>query len=315
MKTGSRQELPSLLLCVGPEKWLQAQAIERLKSQCLSPGFEEMDFIRFDEPTAAPHVILEAVKTSPFGSPYRLVVVDGIEEMDADSMPWLPLCLDQPNPRVRLVVCAGRLDEKTQGLLRKKPEAVQILWCQPLKGKELRDWIVREGKLAGKVIEPEAAALLIGRCGAELHALAMAIESLSLLVGTVEKITVADVESLIAPSMRETAFDILDEAAAGRPAKAIEALRQALLQGHLTVEQLMGALGWYYRMVWKAQSGVGGGSWGSPNRPAALARLTRWPQPKLQAALEEILQADAALKLSHPTPELMADQLLLKLSS
>ena len=315
MKTGNPQGPSSILFCIGPEKWLQAEAIERLKSQCMTPGFEEMDFVRFDGAAADPHAVLESAETAPFGSRYRLVVVEGIDEVDADSAPWLSRCLDQPHPKVRLVVCAEKLDDKTQALLRAKPDVVQILWCQPLKGRDLRDWILREGKLAGKVIKPEAAALLMGRCGTELHALAMAIESLSLLVGTVEKITVADVESLIAPSMRETAFDILDEAAAGRPTKAIEALHQALLQGQLTVEQLMGALGWYERMVWKTKNGTGGGSWGSPNRQAALARLTRWSQPKLQEALEETLRADAALKLSHPTPELMADLLLLKLGT
>ena len=103
----------------------------------MTPGFEEMDFVRFDGETTDPQLILEVAQTSPFGSPYRLVVVEGIDEADADSAPWLAQVLQQPHPKVRIVLCAEKLDDKTQTLLRAKPETVQVLWCRPLKGREI----------------------------------------------------------------------------------------------------------------------------------------------------------------------------------
>ena len=306
---------PVLLLCIGPERWLQLQAIERLKTQCIAPGFEEMDLVRWPEPPQEPQVILEAVRTCAFGSPYRLVVVDGLSELSLKTAPWLPAYLNHPNPKACLSLCAQRLEPDIRPLFsKKKPGLIQIRWCHPLKGKELEAWILDQAKAAGAVIEPEAARLLVTRVGSELQSLALAVESLSLLVGESSRITAKDVEALIAPSVRETAFDILDHAAAGRLSMALETLRQALTQGRLTVEQLMGALGWYYRMVWKSQKGLASGFWISPNRQAALSRLMRWPEPKLREAFDQVLEADAALKLGHPAPELLADQLLLELS-
>ena len=176
--------------------------------------------------------------------------------------------------------------------------------------------------MAGAGIEPEAVALLIRRVGNKLQSLAQAVESVSLLAGPPGRVTKAHVEALIVPSVRETAFELLDNVAAGRLDLGLTQMKAAIQQGQLTVEQLMGALGWYYRFVWKSRQGEGGSlrqaqgrlSWISPGRQAALKRLSRWPVANLQTAMEDLLEAEVALKLGHPAPELLADHLLLKLS-
>ncbi len=315
MKTGNPSSSPPpVLLCAGPEKWLKAQAIERLKSLCILPGFEEMDMATFDQTQEYDQAIMEAVKTAPFGSPYRLVIISGLDEASIDSLPWLVHYLNGPNPKASVVLCAEKISEEIRSLAQKKPDVVHLLWCHPLKGRDLRDWVVNQARLLDKTLDSAAAHLLIARCGDQLQSLFLAVEALSLLVGSAAKITEADVEAIISPSVRETVFDILDRAAAGQPQKAIELLHQALAQGQLTVEQLMGALGWYYRMVWKNKTGMGS-SWGSADRQTALSRLKRWPQQKLKAALDEVLEADTRLKLGYPSSELLADQLLLKLGA
>lgn len=303
---------PPILLVIGPERWLKAQAIQRVKETCVAPGFEEMDWVRFSEPPEDPCLILEAAMTAPFGSPLRGVVVEGIPQIDSEGLSWLTKYRRNPNPRTCLVLCAERLDRASD------VGSLPIVWCQPLKGGPLKEWLHERCRAAGKSIEPEAADRLITRVGSDLSSLALAVEGLSLFVAQAGKITVKEVEALIAPSVRERSFDILDTAAAGHPEAAIAILHQALEQGRLTVEQWMGALGWYYRMAWKARNGsahgMGSGTT-SPRRQAALTRLSRWPLVKLQAALEDLLQADAGLKLGNPAPELLADQLLLRLAS
>ncbi len=273
-----------------------------------------MDLASFDQAQEQDQSIMEAVKTAPFGSPYRLVIINGLDEANADSLPWLVHYLDSPNPKACIVLCAGKISDDIRSLAQKKTDIVQILWCHPLKGRDLQDWVVNQARLLDKSLDSAAVNLLIARCGDQLQSLFLAVEALSLLVGSDARITAADVEAIISPSVRETVFDILDRAAAGQPQKAIELLHQALAQGQLTVEQLMGALGWYYRMVWKNRTGMGS-SWGSADRQTALSRLKRWPQQKLKAALDEVLEADTRLKLGHPSSQLLADQLLLKLGA
>ena len=307
MKIGDRPA--PVLLFIGPEKWLKAQAIQNLTAQCIAPGFEPMDLVRFPEPPSESRLILEAARTPPFGSPVRLVVVDGIRSFSEASQPWLAEYCAHPNPKACVVLWAEDLEKGTT-----LPKSLQVVWCQPLKGRTLKEWILRQAQGVGVGLEPDAADLLIQRVGNELQTLALALESLSLLAGKGTRITRAHVEALIAPSPRETAFDILDTAASGRPAQSLGMLRQALAQGRLTVEHhFMGALGWYYRMAWKTKEIPVADSRVSPARVTALTRLARSSRLKLQRALEEVLRVDTALKRGSPAPELLADQLLLKL--
>ncbi len=315
MKTGNEAKPPAVLFCVGTEKWLREQAIQHLKTQWITPGFEEMDWVVFSEPPADHRVILEAVQTLPFGSALRLVVIQNLTLVGKETFPWLADLLTKSQGRSCLVFCVERLEKGMEIFSRERSDLIRIVWCQPLKGRELESWVVHQAKAMGCGIDPEAVALLIRRLGAGLQSLTQAVESLSLFSLPTARITKTHVEALIVPSLRETAFELLDIAAAGRPDQAMVQLKTAIHHGQLTVEQLMGAMGWYYRMVWKTRQGEAGPAWISPQRQAALNRLSRWPVRRLQSALENLLQAEVDVKLGHPAPELLADHLLLQMGN
>lgn len=280
-----------VVLCVGPERWLRARAVQEIRSRCVAPGFEEADFTRFSEPPADPQPLLEQLRTAPFGSPLRLIVVEGFDRLTPESAPWLGQVLEWPAPRAQLVLCA----EECEGIPRSG--RIRVVVCASLKGRALEGWVLERAKEAGLPaggMEPGAVALLVARVGAGLQPLALAVEELALLAGPSGRVTEREVRALIPPSLRETCFEILDAAAGGQVAHAQQALREGLAQGRLGMDQFLGALGWYYRMGWRSR---------------------RWPRERVRAALEEVLQADAGIKRGHPAPELLADQLLLKLGS
>ena len=164
------------------------------------------------------------------------------------------------------------------------------------------------------MIDARAASELVRRTGAGLQALDQALESLALMSGASPGVSEADVRALVPPSLQQTAFEILDAAVAGQTDRAALALREAMAQGRLNMDQLMGAIGWYLRMGWKAARGAGvQGAWMAPERKEALSRLQRWPASRFQVLLEDLLRADTRIKQGHPSPEWLADQLLLKL--
>ena len=308
--------IPPILLLVGPERWLRNKEIVRLKERCIAPGFEELDLVTFEEPLSHPRVVLEALETLPFGSGYRLVIVSGLRDVKQETLSWLTGYLAHPSKKSCLVLCAENLEKGTSpATLSRRYRGLHHLWCLPLKGKELKSWLLRRAAEEGLSIESDAADLLLLRVGSELESLNLALEGLVLLAGD-SGITQAHVEALIFPSARETAFDILDRAAGGSPEEAIGLLRQGLVQGKLTLEHhFLGALGWYYRYAWRVRENPSAGGWATPSRIHAMRRLSRWPTGKLQTALEEVLEAEVQVKTGHPSPELLADQLLLKLGA
>ena len=273
----------SLVLCVGPERWLRQEAVAELKRGCLAAGFEETDFIRFSNPETESQTILEAARTAPFGSPRRLVLVDGLEELTPESVPWLEDLLVQPNSKSCVVLCADR-----SKLPRSVP--IQVILCQPLQGPALEDWVVQRCRWKGKEIEGAAAAELVRRLGSGLQALDLALDSLVLMAGDSPILTRAAVEALVAPSLQQTAFEILDAAVAGRTGAAMRGLREAMALNRIGMDQFLGAVGWTLRH-----------------------RMQRWPAPRLQEILEELLQTDTRIKQGHPSPEWLVDRLLLKL--
>lgn len=255
----------------------------------MAEGFEETDFVRYPEPPEEAEAVLGALRTPPFGSPRRFVVIDGIEELTAQTAPWLLSYLEQPSSTACALLCADRVEP---GFLPKKETLIQIKDCRPLRGSVLEEWVAARAKEIGKTISRPSAALLIRRIGENLQGLALALESLGLLAGDSPRIGEAQVRAIIPPSVQETAFDILKTAADGRKAQAMESLRQATATGRLTLDQFFGAAGWYYRMAWK-------------NR--------RIPRQTLEKSLEEVLQADVRFKQGHPDPEMLAERLLLDL--
>lgn len=292
MNTGDAQA-PGVVLCVGTERWLRQQAVEELKADCLAAGFEEADFIRFSDPKTEPRAILEAARTAPFGSPCRLVLVDGLEDLTPESVPWLGDYLAQPNLKCRVVLCADRSKLP-------RSEKARVISCLPLEGQALEEWVARRCARKGKPIEKTAASELVRRMGSGLQGLDLALDSLVLMAGGAA-VTRPDVEALVAPSIRQTAFEILDAAASGRTEEAARALREAMALNRLGMDQFLGAVGWYLRMGWKASRGGG------------FSRLQRWQAARFQETLEELLRSDVRIKQGHPSPEWLADRLLLKL--
>ncbi len=292
MSTGD----PLVLFLLGPERWLQAEAVEGLRRRVLSAGFEETDFVRFNTGSAEPLQILEAARTAPFGSTRRVVLVEGLEELDPEELPWLVQYLGDPCRTTCLILCALRFGGGKDWLpdSLQRSGQVQLIGCLPLKDRELQDWVTQRARREGKSLEPDAADLLIQRVGTELQALALALEGLTLLAGDVDRITRAEVERLFSPSLRETAFEILDAAAAGQGARALSALHEALATGRLAMDPFLGALGWYYRK-------------------GPMVRMRRWTTGQMRRALEDLLRADVRIKQGHPDPEWLAGQLLLNL--
>lgn len=325
MNTGkvSAPALVSVWICIGPERWLARRTIERLKAEFLTPGFEEVDFLRLAEPPEDSAGIVEAAGTAPFGSKKRLIVLEGFDELQEEDLPWLEEVLRCPGC---LVLTAQKVSPSLQKKLLSLQEKgrVKMVLCQPLKGFELSQWVGEEAKRIGLEITSQAQQLLIARVGSNLQALEGSLESLFLLAGLPAegsvagrgaKVTPLHVESLIAPTVKETAFDILDSAAAGKPEVAVGLLNQALSQGKLTLEQFFAALGWYYRMLFKAKVNPASSGWMNPSRQAAVSRAQRWPLSRFEAALNQVLEVEVGVKLSRPALHGTADWLILRLGS
>jgi len=311
-------QMPAVVFCIGPERLSQKKVIDRAKAKLLHPDFEFVDGVRLSPPLDDNAPILESLQTQPFGSPYRLVIVEGLKEVGEKTLPWLLAYLEHPNEKGMLLVCADRFERGFEKKLSKFARRVRIERTVRLRGQALKEWIVREASAKGKQLDSDALEQLMRRAGEDLGLLQKAIDAVDLLVGSRSNVTAEEINAIVAPSVQETAFDILDSAGSGDQKRAVEILRQSLAQNRIGIDMFFGAAGWYYRMAYKescAPASPAAAGYRSAARAAALRRLTKWSPQQFEGAVQELLDLDVSMKQGHPDPELLAHQLLLRLSS
>ncbi|MFH1245666.1 MAG: DNA polymerase III subunit delta, partial [Candidatus Omnitrophota bacterium] len=184
--------------------------------------------------------VLECVWAAPFLSSTRVVLVRDAEEFSAEDK------------EIILTYLKGRLNQHTcliletvqsnlkQKFLLEVSKYARLVFCVPLKGKQLSDWLRERVKESGKKIVPEAEELLIEHLGADLQLLTSALNNLVLYTGNRELICREDVACLVGADFTANAFELFDAVSAGNAAGALGIL-DALLKDAVHPAQILGA--------------------------------------------------------------------------
>jgi len=128
------------------------------------------------------------------------------------------------------------------GSLGEITQYARVIFCQPLRGKQLYDWISSQVAAGGKKIEEKAKALLVENLGDNLANLANSLESLILYTGKKKIIERPDVEKLSGRrDLTSDAFKLFDALVAKDKKKSLQIL-DSLLKDGLNAAQILGAL-------------------------------------------------------------------------
>ena len=189
--------------------------------------------------------------------------------------------------------------------------AVRVRVFPPLNGPALEGWVNRTVGERGGSIEAAAAALLVGRAGANLQGLAMEIEKLLAHTAPGGAIGRRDVDALVPASEESSAFKLVDAVGGKQPAVVVD-LAERLLGAGQAPEQLLALMGTRIRDLLLLHTGrlegldagtVGSRVGWSPGRVAALQRSQRdFTLAELREAQSVLVATDAALK-SRPAHE------------
>src|SRR5262249_54727241 len=160
---------------------LLGRALDALRAAVLDPATRDFNYDALDAQKAGAPGIVAVSRTLPMMGRRRLVVVRGIDGLrESVGMDELLAYVAAPAPQTVLVLLAGeRIDARTKlfGALKKRGALVGF---EPPRERELYSFILAEARARGASIEPPAARLLADIVGADLGALAQAIEKLVL---------------------------------------------------------------------------------------------------------------------------------------
>ena len=205
-----------VVLLQGSNSFLAAEYTSALKAK-LAAAHGDLDVLHFDGKEHRLADVLDECRSFGLMQQHKMVVVDSAEELVKEAnRPLVERYVEQPTEGATLVL---RATKWYKGKLDAMIAAVGIaVECGDIgEEKALRWAIARAGKRHGAVLEPDAADLLIERCGDDLGKIDGELGKLSALAGAAPTsddanapkvaITVAMVREVVGRSRDESAWE------------------------------------------------------------------------------------------------------------
>lgn len=218
-------ELLPAYLIVGADELKRSSAVKRLRSHVP----EDLADFNLDELEGAtiedPEQLVSSAQTMPFCADFRLVIVNGAENLCKPVSEAVVSYLKDPNPQCVLCLVAEKLAKNTRlykAVAKVGPHSV--IDCAPLKRWELPPYVVKLAQKRGLSMDNAAAQELLERVGESTVALDNQIATLAELVGDTGRITLGDVEANVAQIAEVSPWAFADAVCERNAPRAMEML-------------------------------------------------------------------------------------------
>ncbi|QYR20169.1 DNA polymerase III subunit delta [Paenibacillus sp. sptzw28] len=224
----------------GKDRYRMRQFIATLTETLLPKDERELGIVKFDTSESAIEEAVAEADTLPFFASRKLVIIrdqsvlaaaQGKENKIEHQTDRLLAYLQQPCESSVIVfqVMADKLDERRK-VVKLIKEQNALIPFQELQENELLQWTVKRAEEQGRVMTREAAELLLARTGTNMQQLAHEVDKLCLHAGPGGAIGAGEVEMLIASTVEEDVFALIDAMASLQVEKALKLYAELLLR-------------------------------------------------------------------------------------
>ncbi|MFC4411062.1 DNA polymerase III subunit delta [Chungangia koreensis] len=230
--------LSPVYLLMGEEGYFIEETISRLRNRLSAEGdLEEMSFDLEEIPVEA---VIEEADTFPFFSERKLILAKNASFLKAaeknkvkveHDLKALERWLEHPSTTAVTVFVAPyeKLDERKKITKLMKEKSV-VAVGKALQEQELVQWVVQEASKRGKTISKELALKLIDITGLDMIRLQAEIEKMSLYLGEEKEITSSIIEEMVARTLEQDAFKMLNAYLTGDTETALSVYHDLIRQ-------------------------------------------------------------------------------------
>jgi len=263
----------------GKDRRRVADEVAALTERILVDADVQVALSSYDGATAELAEVMDDLRTLPFLSPRRLVVVKQADEFIKRYRRELEEYLESPCATGVLLLMAESFAANTR-LAKRAVQIGEVLSCGPLKGRELGRFLTDYAQNSYQLrLEQNAAELLIALAGDEAGRLAGEIDKLATYIkGPDSKrntIRCEDVQELVGNNRQLSVFNVIDAMTASNKATALSRLDRMLAQDRNAQYQAVGAFAWHFRRLYAARVLVEK----RLNDQAIARQLRIWPRP------------------------------------
>jgi len=313
-----------IYVIAGKEESLVNAHCRELLDKLLEPPQRTTGLFDAEAASVQASEILDELRTSPFLTDKRVVLVKDADKFISANRPPLEKYFDNPCPTGRLIFTVRTWDARTI-LAKKLAKAGKLIKVTPPKRKELPPRLIKYASEAhDKKLGREAALLLIELTGDELPRLYSEIDKLVLFADTDKAITTKHIESLIGHNRLFNAFTVIDAVIAGNIAVALERLRGMFAQDKSAGFTVVGAFAYHFRKMFNAKAMLEKGArtfevarkcniWSQQDQ--FFAQLRRISLKQIGGHIKQLAETDYAIKSGKTKPHIAMEQFVLKLST
>ena len=232
LKASVEQSLAPFYLIFGDEPQQKLEAIELIRKQAFSQGFDERQSLTADNQFNWDN-LTEATQTMSLFSSRQLIELDlPSGKPGTEGSKVLSMLAGQTNPDVIVVIHGGKIGKDVQSskwfkLLDKQGVYVP---CYPLEGKQLQQWLAQQMQQAGLQASAPICQLLADYCEGNLLAAKQEVQKLALLYPAGNP-SLEQVEQAVVDQSRFTVFHLVDVLLAGDAQKAVKMLYRLESEG------------------------------------------------------------------------------------
>ena len=293
----------------GKERRQVTDALGDLVDSLLGDADEQLALTEYEGGQAQLAEVLDTVRTLPFLTERRVVVVRDADAFISEYREGLEAYLERPSETGVLVLVAGSFSKSTR-LYKKVAPLGGVMACEPVDRRQLGGFLAQYAQRRhGVKLDPGAARLLVELVGEEVGMLCSEVDKLSVYVSEpgVEGASIIPrhVEEAVGNYRVHTVFEVIGAMTAGQAGAALERLDQILNQSRDIQFKAVGAFAWQFRRLFEGRKlldqGLGFGEiakrlrlWRSEDQ--FLAQLRRLSLAQIGGCLQDLARIDQASK-------------------
>jgi len=244
-----RSELKPVYVLHGDEPLLIDSALALIEARVLEGSARDVALSELDGAAVEPSAVLDELRTLPFLSKKRLVVVRNADAFTTKHGELLSKYLDDPSRTGVLVLVASKWSGRS-ALAKKVRKCGTVVSCGRPRQDRMPGWIAARARKLGKQIAGDAALALAESAGADLLQVAGHIKKLAVYVGDRKRIEKADVEAVVGTDRERATWELGEAIRTRRPSHAVKIIRQIIDRSEDAKYWILGSMANEIRKIW-----------------------------------------------------------------
>ncbi|MFJ7637273.1 DNA polymerase III subunit delta [Peribacillus sp. NPDC097206] len=329
-KNIKKGQFAPVYLVYGTEAYLINETKQLLIEHVLHEDEMDFNFSQFDLEETPVETALEDVETLPFIGERRLVFMQNPFFLTAEkskskvehNVKRLEAYLSDPVPYSIVVLTAPyeKLDERKKITKELKRKAV-LIEAKKLGDRELKVWVKERVAEYQVQIDDQATELLLELAGTNLMMLTNELDKMALYVEDEKRISTEVVEKLVAKSLEQNIFTLVDSVLQRKMESAMTILHDLLRQNEEPIK-ILSVMAGQVRLMYQvkelsrqgySQQKIAGQLRVHPYRvKLALEKTGKFQEKELLSIIDDLAEADYRMKTGQADKAITLELLLLK---